>query len=242
MSTQVIPVVSGGLDSSTMVYHLRKEGYEIPAIVSFHYGQRHARELQFATLLARKLEVEHQIVDLRSITELLALGGSSLVSDTPVPEGHYAEDNMKKTIVPNRNAIMLNVAVGYAVALGADYVATAVHAGDHAIYPDCRPEFIRSMSEAVRLGNEGFHGVLAPFVYSSKADIAYIAMQLGVPLHMTYSCYKGGNEHCGKCGTCVERLEAIAEATERFANVYDYPPVDETVYQDSEFWKTAVGR
>ena len=176
-----------------------------------------------------------------------------------VPEGHYAEDNMKQTVVPNRNMIMLSIAAGIAVNRGAVMVAAAMHGGDHFIYPDCRPGFIAAANAAIVLGNGGFGAIpetpddavpaqfiYVPFLHATKADIAYQALQLGVPLHMTWSCYKGGEKHCGRCGTCVERLEAINEAQQRIAENppkdWDspYKMEDHTVYDDDEFWKTAV--
>jgi 7-cyano-7-deazaguanine synthase len=243
MTTSVVPIVSGGLDSITLLHKLRKEAYDIPLVLSFDYGQRHSKELAYAASAAKTFSIEHRVIDLSNLASLLAPSGSSLISDNPVPEGHYAEDNMKQTVVPNRNMIMLSIATGAAVAIGAQYVSTAVHAGDHAIYPDCRPEFIRSFSDAAALANQGFghfRGALVPFIYSSKADIAFEALQMGVQLDKTWSCYVGGENHCGRCGTCVERLEAIDEARNRFGNVYDYVPEDYTVYEDTEFWKATV--
>lgn len=181
------------------------------------------------------------------LTELLSKGGSSLVSSTDVPEGHYAQDNMKSTVVPNRNMIMLSIAGGVAVALGAQNIAIGVHAGDHFVYPDCRPLFLSLASAAIFEGNKDFGDlagipVLAPFGNSSKADIAFEAIKLGVQFDQTWSCYKGGTYHCGRCGTCVERLEAINEAQERYVRESGgaTAPLDLTTYEDIVYWRQAV--
>jgi 7-cyano-7-deazaguanine synthase len=204
------------MDSVTLAYrlrHLDPEGDLI--LVSVDYGQRHRKELDCARLAAEALDCEHVLVDLTSITPLLS--GSALTDPTvDVPEGHYAWDTMKATVVPNRNAILLSVATGIAVARGAEYVATGVHAGDHAVYPDCRPEFISRMSSAMQVANDGFavpgFSILAPFVHMTKTDIAAIGRAEGVPWEDTWSCYVGGDVHCGACGTCYERREALRDA------------------------------
>jgi 7-cyano-7-deazaguanine synthase len=161
---------------------------------------------------------------------------------------------MKATVVPNRNMIMISIASAVAVNNSYQAVFTGVHAGDHFVYPDCRPRFIRAANLTVVTGNEGFgvippqpegtyptDFVIAPYVMKTKADIAYRALELDVPLHMTWSCYKGDERHCGKCGTCVERLEAIDEAQARWiASRQQLPPVDHTDYDDVEFWRQAL--
>jgi 7-cyano-7-deazaguanine synthase len=215
---KVVAIVSGGLDSVTLAYHLVDQGYE-PVLISYDYGQRHSKELDFAKLCAQRLNVKHHLVDLKVLTSLM--GTSSLTSDAiEVPDGHYAEETMKVTVVPNRNAIMINVATALAVSESYSFVATGVHGGDHFIYPDCRPEFIESQTETLKLANAGFiateFDVLAPFVNISKADIVTIGDAIGVPWLETWSCYKGGDIHCGSCGTCFERREAF-----ELANVGD---------------------
>lgn len=251
MTDKLICIFSGGLDSTTLVYDALDMNF-IPDLVSFDYGQRHRKELDYARRTAHRLGLRHDVVDLSGLTVLLSESGSSLVSDVEVPEGHYAEDNMKATVVPNRNMIMLSIAGGIAVARGAAGVATGVHAGDHFIYPDCRPEFIQAANQALALGNEGFSkfdsteyegdrwysAIKAPYIFKSKADIATRAIELRVPLHETWSCYKGGEIHCGKCGTCVERLEAIHDAYKRLPKAFAYS--DLTRYEDSEYWKQVV--
>jgi 7-cyano-7-deazaguanine synthase len=255
VTDKIIAIFSGGLDSTTAVHDAISQGLE-PDLVSFNYGQRHKKELAYAQLTANKLGLRHDIVDLSGLTTLLAESGSSLVSDTEVPEGHYAEDNMKATVVPNRNMIMLSIAGGIAVARGAIAVMTGVHAGDHFIYPDCRPEFLQAAGHALVVGNEGFNDwmhhpnadvefvapILAPYLMSTKEDIAYRAFELDVPIHETWSCYKGGELHCGKCGTCVERLEALDGAMRRGILVDDKWYVDLTQYEDTEYWKLATDR
>ncbi len=202
------------MDSATLAYYYAEKGYEVH-LVGFNYGQRHSKELLSLELIAKTLEASWQVVDLSVLKT--ALAGSSLTSDdVAVPDGHYAEETMRITVVPNRNAIMLAIAAGIAVSNGSDFVATGVHAGDHFIYPDCRPQFIEAISAAFILGTEGHakdgFKVEAPFVNISKAQIAEVGMELGVPYELTWSCYKGGDKHCGRCGTCVERIEAFINA------------------------------
>jgi 7-cyano-7-deazaguanine synthase len=247
MSRKIIAIASGGLDSTTMVYDLLNRGHEVD-VVSFNYGQRHSKELNYIQATTDKLGLDWDLVDLRDLTPLLAVGGSSLVSDTPVPEGHYAEDNMTATIVPNRNMMMLSFAGGIAVARGAQSVATAVHAGDHYIYPDCRPHFMQLVAATLQTGNEGVNAfdaetIVVPYINSTKTDIAMRALELGVPLDETWSCYKGGEIHCGKCGTCVERLEAIHDAVCALNPGADLDQIewpDKTQYEDSTYWTQVV--
>jgi 7-cyano-7-deazaguanine synthase len=203
----VVAIVSGGLDSVTMAHQLADDGHHL-AIVSVDYGQRHRRELTYAERCAERLSATYVPVDLRSVTAHLA--GSALTDPAvDVPMGHYAAPSMSATVVPNRNMMLIAVAAAIAVGQGAQAVATAVHAGDHPIYPDCRPEFIDAMSEALRIGNAGHRppGIMAPFVDVTKADIVRIGAVIGVPFAETWSCYLGGDTHCGTCGTCVERRE-----------------------------------
>jgi 7-cyano-7-deazaguanine synthase len=232
-----IAVVSGGLDSVTLLYHLVAMGYN-PDVISFNYLQRHRKELDYAQAAAERLNLRWDCIDIGRVGEALAEGGSALVdiAHSEVPEGHYAEENMKQTVVPNRNAIMATIATGVCVARGGQYVALAPHNGDAAIYPDCRPAFWREFEAAMKLANEGFvpreWGLLTPFIKMSKTDIASVAMRLQVPLALTWSCYKGDKIHCGRCGTCVERLEAIHDSG---AFVYD-----ETAYEDENYWRTQI--
>lgn len=211
---KAVLIASGGMDSATLAYHYKSLGYDLH-LVGFNYGQRHKKELDYLQKLANLLDAKCEVVDLSVLKK--HLHGSSLTSDdVVVPDGHYAEETMRITVVPNRNLIMLSIASGIAVAEGADLVATGVHAGDHFIYPDCRPTFIEFARKAIQAGTEG-HSVEgftleAPFVSYTKAEIAHLGNQLGVPYEMTWSCYKGGDIHCGTCGTCYERQEAFMDA------------------------------
>lgn len=204
---KVVTIYSGGMDSTVLLYYLMAEDYDVRAI-SIDYGQRHRKELESARTICGTIGLRHEVADLRGITHLL--GGSSL-TDTKidVPEGHYAAENMKATVVPNRNMIMLSVAIGYAITLQAPYVAYGAHAGDHTIYPDCRPEFASAINTAAMLADWHQVELLHPFVRMTKAEIAKRGAELGVPFELTWSCYKGGRVHCGRCGTCVERREAF---------------------------------
>ncbi|WP_259782232.1 7-cyano-7-deazaguanine synthase QueC [Aestuariispira ectoiniformans] len=228
---KTIVICSGGLDSVTLAYKVAHEA-ELTRLVSFDYGQRHKKEVDYARLAAENLSVPHDLVDLRAVGALLS--GSALTDDVDVPDGHYAEENMKITVVPNRNAIMLAVAFGIAAAQQADAVAAAVHGGDHFIYPDCRPAFTESFEAMQRQALDGYADVklYTPFVTIPKADIVTEGAKHNVPFAETWSCYKGGEHHCGRCGTCVERREAF-----HLAGVED-----PTVYADPDYWQAAVAR
>jgi len=209
-----IVILSGGMDSTTLLCDMVSKGYEIKAL-SFNYGQKHKKELEYAKKTCTELKIEHKIIDLTNITSLLS--NSSLINpDVKVPEGHYAAENMKSTVVPNRNMIMLAIAIGYAENEKYDNVAIANHAGDHTIYPDCRDEFIQALSLAGYLGTFNKIKLYAPYTNITKTDIAEIGVKLGIDYdRLTWSCYKGGEEPCGKCGTCVERNEALSGAPKR---------------------------
>jgi 7-cyano-7-deazaguanine synthase len=209
-----VVVASGGIDSTTLAYWLAAQGAAL-TLISYDYGQRHSVELDFAAAVARALRAPHHVVDLSDLGSVLT--GSALTEEAVgVPDGHYTAASMRATVVPNRNAIMLDVAVGAAIAAGADAVAYGAHAGDHAIYPDCRAEFLDAYARMAAVGNAGFlpdgFQVLAPLMAMSKADIVAVADELAVPLADTWSCYRGGRRHCGTCGTCVERREAFVLA------------------------------
>ncbi len=228
---KTIVICSGGLDSVTLAYKAAKESTLI-GLISFDYGQRHKRELGYAAIAAKALGVPHHILDISHVGKMLS--GSALTDDLDVPDGHYAEENMRVTVVPNRNAIMLAIAYGVASAQGADRVAAAVHGGDHFIYPDCRPGFIRAFETMQNHALEGYSNIslFAPFLEKTKADIVAEGATLGVDFANTWSCYKGGEIHCGRCGTCVERREA-----------FDIAGVaDPTVYADPDFWVETVAK
>ncbi|KND17806.1 7-cyano-7-deazaguanine synthase [Pannonibacter phragmitetus] len=218
------------MDSVTLAHKVAQE-HELIGLVSFNYGQRHLKELDFARACAEDLGVEHIVIDISGIGRQLS--GSALTDDVAVPDGHYAEETMRITVVPNRNAIMLAIAFGIAAARGAEAVATAVHGGDHFIYPDCRPGFTEAFETMQRQALAGVADVrlYTPYVHTDKAAIAAEGVRLGVDYTRSWSCYKGGEIHCGRCGTCVERREAFHMAGAE----------DPTTYADPDFWKEACG-
>jgi 7-cyano-7-deazaguanine synthase len=204
---KTVILLSGGLDSTVLLYQLREAGSEVRAL-SVNYGQRHSKELESAREVARLTGTEHRIADLSAVSSFLA--GSALTSsDVPVPLGHYEDESMKLTVVPNRNMILLSLATAWAVSTKSDAVAYAAHNGDHAIYPDCRAEFADAMSRAISLCDWHPVTLRRPFVDLTKADIVRLGTELGVPFELTWSCYQGTEVHCGECGTCVERREAF---------------------------------
>ncbi|AKU45202.1 Pre Qo pathway QueC-like protein [Mycobacterium phage Godines] len=223
-------LLSGGMDSSTLLaWALDRPDVDRASALFVDYGQRHVVERTSSQLVAQHYGAAWSELDLRAFGA--SVNSALTVMAREVPHGHYAEDNMVQTVVPNRNATLISAAAGIAASLGHDAVLTAVHVGDHAVYPDCRPEFVAAIDMATYAGC-GVH-VVAPFQTGDKADIARLGGKLGVPYHLTWSCYEGGlndARHCGRCGTCVERAEAFAEA--------GVP--DPTEYADAEFWKQAV--
>lgn len=206
---KAVIILSGGVDSTTLLYKLVRENYEVYAL-SFNYGQRHNKELEMAKKTCEKLGVNHKIVDISSIKELLK--GNALTDNIEVPEGHYNKKNMKITVVPNRNMIFLSLAIAYAINIGVEKVYYAPHSGDHAIYPDCRPEFIETMKKVAKLCDWKKIEIETPFINIDKGDIVMLGKELGVDYSLTWSCYKGGEKPCGKCGTCIERKEAFEKA------------------------------
>lgn len=216
---KVVGLVSGGMDSVVALYHA-VETYTLVGAVSFDYGSKHNhREIPFAAWHCRNLGIPHETIGLEFVnrlfkSDLLQAGGE-------IPEGHYQELSMKQTVVPFRNGIMLSIAAGYAESLEADALVIAAHSGDHAIYPDCREEFMSSMADAIRLGTYAGIELLRPFIAMTKAEIAARGAELGVDFSRTWSCYKGGATHCGKCGTCVERREAFIVAGVTDPTVYE---------------------
>lgn len=220
-------IYSGGLDSTVLLYHLRAAG-DHPHALSIDYGQRHRCELAAAARICEGCGVPHSTADLSSIQPLLA--ESSLTSpEIEVAEGHYTEATMKSTVVPNRNMIFLALATGHALSIGASRVAYAAHSGDHAIYPDCRNEFADAMAAAMALADWNTVELMRPFVDWTKAGIVRRGAELGVPFVQTWSCYKGGDLHCGRCGTCIERREAfaLADVDDPTAYADDAPTVDQ---------------
>lgn len=196
------------MDSTTLL-HERKE--QIALAVTFDYGSKHnAREIECARKNCEMLGIEHIVIPLDFMGKYFK--SSLLIGGEEIPEGHYEDDNMKSTVVPFRNGIMLSIAAGMAESRGLKKVMLANHGGDHAIYPDCRPGFVIAMSDAIRQGTYDGIVIDAPYTDITKSDIARIGKRIGVDYRLTYSCYKGGETHCGKCGTCVERMEALRDA------------------------------
>ena len=214
---RAVAIVSGGMDSVTLAYLLNSDGYQLH-LLSVDYGQRHKKEIDYARRCAERLGASFDVADVSSVGRLLS--GSALTDDIEVPHGHYAAENMAVTVVPNRNAIMLSIAYGVAVARKAALVACAMHAGDHYVYPDCRPQFVEAFDAMQRQAVDGFGDpnlcLYAPFIHMTKAEIVEIGTSLNVPYEDTWSCYEGRELHCGLCGTCNERKEAF-----RLANVPD---------------------
>ena len=211
---RALVLFSGGLDSTVLATQMKQEAKET-RLLSIDYGQRHAKELDHSQKIADYLGLGHEILKLPQLGQIL--GGSSLTDKSIIlPEGHYAEDSMKSTVVPNRNMILLALAGGHALSLGFDTIAYAAHAGDHTIYPDCRPEFADAMDKALELADWKDLNLHRPYVEMTKSDLVSLGDQLHAPLHLTWSCYAGEEIHCGKCGTCVERKEAF-----ELANIAD---------------------
>jgi 7-cyano-7-deazaguanine synthase len=211
---KAVLILSGGLDSTVLAYHLENLGYDL-SLISFDYGQKHSKELHYAEMCAKNLGFPWHPVDLTSLSSLLP-GSALLDRDIEVPEGHFAAENMKSTVVPNRNAIMLSIAWGHAIAIDAEVVSFGAHFGDSYIYPDCRSDFHHKIELAFKSGTEGFGNpslhIFNPFSILNKTSIVRLGETLKVPFEKTWSCYKGGDFHCGVCGTCVERILAFKEA------------------------------
>jgi len=217
--SKTVLIYSGGIDSTVLLYDLLNSGHDVQAL-SVNYGQRHGKELHCAKSLCKQLNVEHHVADLTALNPLLS--GSSLTSPhVQVPEGHYEDESMKATVVPNRNMILLSIATGWAMSTGASSVSYAAHSGDRAIYPDCREEFADAMNSVMEIAGWDKVSLNRPFSSLTKADIVKLGDELGVPFEQTWSCYKGGQVHCGVCGTCVERREAFQLAGVTDPTIYD---------------------
>ena len=208
MNKKVVVIYSGGMDSYTVLNRALKDGKQVYAL-SFDYGQRHVKELACAAKVCEELNVPHKVVDISAINQLLA--GSSLTDDIEIPEGHYEEESMKSTVVPNRNMILLSLAVGYAVSVEASQVYYGAHSGDHAIYPDCRPEFVLKMNDVCKIANYDAVEIFSPYLEVSKTAILTDGLAMGLDYSNTWTCYNGREHACGKCGACVERLEAFRD-------------------------------
>ncbi len=208
MSNKVVVIFSGGMDSFTVLNRALKDGKEVYAL-TFDYGQKHVKEIACASKACEQLGVTHKVIDISAINQLLA--GSSLTDDIEIPEGHYEADNMKSTVVPNRNMILLSLAVGYAVSVKASQVYYGAHSGDHAIYPDCRPEFVMKMNDVCQIANYEAVEIFSPYLNDTKSDILTDGLKMGLSYENTWTCYNGREKACGKCGACQERLEAFAD-------------------------------
>lgn len=228
--SKVVQIISGGMDSVTLLHFLTKHLKCEVTTLSFNYGQKHVRELQMAKANAAACGVNHQIIDLPFISELFK--SDLLSSGGAIPEGHYEAENMKQTVVPNRNMIMASIAVGYGQSLGFQYLSLGVHAGDHAIYPDCRAEFIEAFKGAVELSDWNPFSIRAPFQRMTKVEILEMGLSLSpaVDYSTTWTCYKGEESACGVCGSCQERLAAFAACGME----------DPLPYTDRETWKQHV--
>lgn len=219
---KVVVLCSGGMDSVTAL-HWARAHHDVRAVLSFDYGAKHNHcEIPFAAEHAKSVGAPHQVIPLDFIGQLFA--SDLLKSGGDIPEGHYADENMRRTVVPFRNGIMLAAAAGFAESADAGALVIAAHTGDHTIYPDCREDFMRAMGDALRLGTYAGIQLLRPFIALTKGQIAAEGARLGVDFARTWSCYKGGAVHCGKCGTCVERREAFQDAGVPDPTVYESTP------------------
>ena len=219
---KVVVLCSGGMDSVAAL-HWARANHDVRAALSFDYGSKHNhREIPLAAEQAALLGAPHRTIRLDFIGQLFA--SDLLKSGGDIPEGHYADDNMKRTVVPFRNGIMLAAAAGFAESAEAEGLVIAAHTGDHTIYPDCREDFMAAMGDAMRLGTYAGIQLLRPFIALTKGQIAAEGAKLGVDFARTWSCYKGGAVHCGRCGTCVERREAFQQAGLSDPTVYESTP------------------
>lgn len=217
MEKDTVLILSGGMDSTTLLYDFKDR---IALALSFDYGSNHnARELAMAAENCRRLDVPHLVIPLDFMGKYFA--SSLLAGADAIPDGNYDEENMKSTVVPFRNGIMLAIAAGLAESRGLKHVMMANHSGDHTIYPDCRPEFVDAMNEAIRLGTFPGITLLSPYCNLNKGQIAARGAELGMDYSLTYSCYRGGEHHCGTCGTCRERKEAFQQANIKDPTIYE---------------------
>lgn len=208
MKKQSLIIISGGMDSITLLYDKFEN---IGLAISFDYGSNHnKREIAYASYHCKRLGIKHITINLDFISKYFK--SSLLDGADAIPEGRYTDSNMKSTVVPFRNGIMLSIACGIAESQGLQSIFIANHFGDHSIYPDCRADFINSMCKAVKSGTYDSITIDAPYTSISKTDIAKIGKEIGIDYSLTYSCYKGEEKHCGKCGTCIERKKALKDA------------------------------
>lgn len=205
---KAVVIYSGGMDSFTLLNKVVKEGYDVYAL-TFNYGQKQVKEVEIAKKACAQLGVSHKILDISAINALMQ--SSSLIGSEDVPEGHYESESMKSTVVPNRNMILLSLAIAYGVDIKAGKVYYGAHSGDHAIYPDCRPEFVQKMNDVAGIANYEHVSIETPYLNSTKGEILKDGLSMGLTYETTWTCYNGRDKACGKCGACVERLEAFSE-------------------------------
>ena len=210
MKQKVVVIYSGGMDSFTVLHKAIEEGKDVYPL-TFNYGQRHSKEIDYAARVCQQLGIAHKVVDISAISTLMS--GSSLTTDSTedIPEGHYEEDSMKSTVVPNRNMVLLSMAIAYAVSIDANAVYYGAHSGDHAIYPDCRPEFVHKMNEVSQIANYQPIDIVSPYITNNKIEILKDGLRMGLDYGLSWTCYNGREKACGHCGSCQERLEAFAE-------------------------------
>lgn len=235
MKRPTLVILSGGMDSTVLAHYVHNSPrLSLLGCVSVDYGQRHKYELTCAAATCKALGVPHHLINLSSLAK--HIHSSALTGSEKVPEGHYAEASMKATVVPNRNMILISLAVAVGITNKAAHVAYGAHAGDHAVYPDCRPQFAEALANVVELCDYDPPTLLRPFIDITKAEIVSLGLKYNVPFERTWTCYKGRDNFlsrpiaCGKCGTCVERLEAFDACG----------AVDPMEYEDREFWRTTV--
>jgi len=205
---KAVVIYSGGMDSFTLLNKVVKEGFDVYAL-TFNYGQKQVKEVEIAKKACAQLGVSHKILDISAINALMQ--SSSLIGSEDIPEGHYESDSMKSTVVPNRNMILLSLAIAYGVDIKAGKVYYGAHSGDHAIYPDCRPEFVQKMNDVAGIANYEHVSIETPYLNSTKGEILKDGLSMGLTYETTWTCYNGRDKACGKCGACVERLEAFSE-------------------------------
>lgn len=226
---KIVPIISGGIDSTVMLWYFARNKYDIVETISFIYGQKHHVETDYAEKIMEMFREEfslinHQLVDISNIGEIIAFG--ALTGKEDIPKTMYDDVSQRITVVPNRNMIFLSIAAARAITLGASLIGYAAHASDYSVYPDCRPEFIESMDKALILGNlwDPVH-LEAPFKHLSKTEIVKLGIEIKAPLHLTWSCYEGSDRPCLECGTCLERTEAFLE------NEISDPALSETEWE-----------
>jgi 7-cyano-7-deazaguanine synthase len=209
--TKAVVIASGGVDSTTLLYDIIDQGFDVFAL-SVNYNQKHAKELEFISRTCQKLKIPHKVVDLSAIGKELMYNSALVSGDIKVPTGHYRQDNMRVTVVPNRNMILISLAFSYAMTISAKKVFYGAHAGDHTIYPDCRKEFVDALRRVAHVADWEPIELEAPYLGMDKGDIVIKGRGLGVDYSLTWTCYEGKQKACGICGACTERLEAFKKA------------------------------